>query len=152
MPRIVAEKNCHRFPCITPNKSADTSTDVANCGVCGMACGPGFVCEGSCKWTPKALGSRLVLWLDAAKAVTVVGNKVSAWGDLSGQGNNAGQGTQSFQPTLENNAFGSRPGVAFNPNDGDNQYLLIPDATSLQFGIGDFMLLAVASWGARGEG
>jgi hypothetical protein len=121
----------------------NTSTDPNHCGSCGNVCGPGFACQGTCVWTPKAL-SGLVLWLDAAQLVTVTSGRVSAWGDLSGQNNNAGQGVISSRPTVETNAFGSHPGIAFNPLNSDNQFLSIPDATSLQFGTGDFTLVVVA--------
>ena len=123
---------------------ANLNSDVNHCGDCGTACSAGFVCQGTCKWTPKALGSRLVLWLDAAVGVTTSAGKVTNWSDQSGMGNNAAQASSTNQPAVESNAFGSRPAVKFNPVDTDHQFLVIPDATSLQFGTGEFTVLVVA--------
>ena len=53
---------------------------------------------GSSGFTPAALGSRLVVWLDAARGVT--GSPVSSWADQSGTGNNAAQALAGSQPAL----------------------------------------------------
>lgn len=51
-------------------------------------------------WTPKDLGSALILWLDGKKtsSITVSGTAVSQWDDQSGNGNHGTQSTGSRQP------------------------------------------------------
>jgi hypothetical protein len=108
-------------------------------------------CDGKCEWTPADLGERLVVWLDAARSVTVAGGKVARWSDLSTWGNHAVQPLPAWRPAVVSDAFGSRPGIALNPNPGDHQFLVIPDAPSLHFGTDPFMLVVVAKT-ARGPG
>jgi hypothetical protein len=145
---------CNVTACNSPQADCDkvfsngcevnTATDVNHCGGCNMPCPSGFVCQGTCKWTPRALGGRLALWLDASLGVTLAGSKVSGWSDQSGQGNHAAQVTDARRPTVEPNAISGRPGIKFNPLDTDNQFLTVADASSLQFGTGEFTILIVA--------
>ena len=67
-------------------------------------------------FNPSSL-SWLELWLDANDASTITkdgSNKVSAWNDKSGNGNNAGQGTPAAQPTYDATGFITKPTVTFN--------------------------------------
>jgi type II secretory pathway pseudopilin PulG len=65
--------------------------------------------------------SNLLLWLDAGKGITKDGsNKVSAWADQSGQGNNVLQGTALNQPLWEDNLKNGLSGVTFDGNDALN--------------------------------
>lgn len=58
-----------------------------------------------------------VQWLDASRGITITGAGVSAWTDLSGQGNNATQGTDSKRPTVNASGLNGRPTIVFT---GDN--------------------------------
>jgi len=83
----------------------------------------------------------VVLWLDAEYGVTTNGNSITAWNDLSTQGNNAAAGTSA--PTLASASINSRPAAHFVT--GSKQYVTIADATSLQFA-GDFFIAVVAKF------
>jgi hypothetical protein len=73
--------------------------------------------------------SGLKLWLRADANVTQSGGILSGWGDLSGNGNNASQATTVNQPSVVTNAVGGQSVVRF---DGSNDFVAIPDATSLK--------------------
>lgn len=54
----------------------------------------------------------LQLWLDASQIVGLNdGDAVGTWNDLSGNGNDATQGTASKQPTFQTNEQNGKPGV-----------------------------------------
>jgi len=62
----------------------------------------------------------MVLWLDAGKGITEIGGLVSNWEDQSVNGNNAVQGTASFQPTHITDELNDKPIVRFT---GGEKYL-----------------------------
>jgi hypothetical protein len=89
----------------------------------------------------------LALWLDAAKGVTQSGGAVSAWADQTGHHNDAAQATAALQPTYSAAAVHGLPAVHFDnvasgASAGDE--VVIADATSLQWGTGDFYVAVVA--------
>ncbi len=85
----------------------------------------------------------LVLWLDATKSLTSTGSLVSKWPDQSGKGNHATQSSSGNQPTIVSSGIGGKRAVRF---DGSTSYLVIADASTLQFGTGDFYIGVVASY------
>lgn len=86
--------------------------------------------------------SGLVLWLDAAKGVTTSVSDITAWADQSSQSNGAVGGTST--PTLVSSSINSLPAAHFDA--GSAQFLSIADATSLQWGTGDFFIAVVAKF------
>ena len=86
--------------------------------------------------------SGLVLWLDAAQGVTTNGSAISAWADQSTQKNDATAGTAT--PTLVAASINGLPAAHFDANSA--QYVSVADATSLQFGTGDFYIAVVAKF------
>lgn len=86
--------------------------------------------------------SGLVLWLDAAKGVTTNGNDITAWSDQSTQGNDATGGTPTA--TLVSSSINSLPAAHFDAT--SLQFVSIADATSLQWGTGDFFVAIVAKF------
>jgi hypothetical protein len=86
--------------------------------------------------------SGLVLWLDAAKGVTTSGSSITSWTDRSGQSNNATGGTA--MPTLVSSSINSLPAAHFVAT--STQYVSVADATTLQFGTGDFYIAVVAKF------
>lgn len=72
-------------------------------GIQGAA--TGTVEQAGTLWTPADLASvTLNTWLDAQDAASITkdgSNKVSAWADKSGNGNNATQGTSALQPLYQ---------------------------------------------------
>jgi hypothetical protein len=86
--------------------------------------------------------SGLVLWLDAAKGVTTSAGSITAWADQSGQSNNAAAGTAT--PTLVSSSINSLPAAHFVAS--SSQYVYVADATSLQFGTGDFYIAVVSKF------
>jgi hypothetical protein len=52
-------------------------------------------------------------WLSAQQEITESGGKVSAWGDLSGNGNNATQNSASIQPSLITNDINGLNSLGF---------------------------------------
>lgn len=70
--------------------------------------------------------TNLKIWLDATAPETFSyssSNVISQWADKSGYGNNATQGTTSFQPTLVTNVINGLPAVRF---DGSDDFLRTP--------------------------
>jgi hypothetical protein len=93
-------------------------------------------------WSPSALGSALVVWLDANQGVTVQ-NGVTQWADQSGNGNDAQQPAQASRPSQD--FTNGHPVIRF---DGlSNQFMVIVDSNtpSLHWGTGDFTVMEVAS-------
>jgi len=69
----------------------------------------------------------LQLWLDANNSVTASGGNISAWGDISGQQNNATQSMSGDKPTLVSGAINGLPAVSFN---GSSQFLQLPGGST----------------------
>lgn len=87
----------------------------------------------------------LCLWLEASRGVTRFdGGVVAAWGDLSGNGNNATQSITYNRPTYTEQAIHRLPGIRFDKDATWGQFLSIADAPSLRWGTGDFTLAVVA--------
>lgn len=77
----------------------------------------------------KIFGSGLKLWLRSDLGVTLVGSKVSAWADQSGNANHATQGTDAKRPTYTTGSatFRGYPRIDF----GGAQMMTIPHHASL---------------------
>ena len=86
--------------------------------------------------------SGLVLWLDAAKGVTTNNSSITAWADQSSKANDASGATAA--PTLVSSSINSLPAAHFVAT--SSQQLTIADATSLQFGTGDFYIAVVSKF------
>jgi hypothetical protein len=82
------------------------------------------------------------LWLDAAKGVTTSGSSITAWTDQSSQGNSATGGTAT--PTLVSSSINSLPAAHFVSS--SQQYVSIADATSLEWGTGDYYIAIVTKF------
>ncbi len=67
------------------------------------------------------------LWLKSDNNVTLNSGNVSAWGDISGNSNNATQSTSSSQPTVKTNAINNLPSLVFN---GSSDYFTLPSGFS----------------------
>ncbi len=72
--------------------------------------------------------SGLKLWLRADAGVTSSGGLVSAWADQSGNGNDASQGTATYQPTVVSNSLNGLPVIHF---DGNYNMMVLPTSTDL---------------------
>ncbi len=118
---------------------ADVTTDVGSDAVSDASLDAAEAGDGG--WTVTAV-SGLVLWLDAAKGVTTSGSDITAWADQSGQGNNASAGTAT--PTLVSSSINSLPAAHFVSS--SQQYVSIADATSLQWGTGDYYIAIVSKF------
>ena len=88
----------------------------------------------------------LVLWLDAAKGVTIAGGLVTRWADQTTNQNHATQAIVLREPKLDPTAINNLPAVEFKSNVGTPQgnMLVLADSASLQWGTGDFLIAAVA--------
>lgn len=82
-----------------------------------------------------------LVWLDASVGVTIVGGKVSAWADQSGNGNSFSQATAGARPTLNATALNGNPGVVF---DGTIQQALSSAALGPDFPFSIFIVASVA--------
>lgn len=71
------------------------------------------------------------MWLRADREITLNETTVSAWGDLSGNSNNATQGTAASQPTFTASAIGGRPGVTF---DGTDDFMAADGVSTIATG------------------
>jgi hypothetical protein len=90
---------------------------------------------------PSDLGSRLVLWFDAARGVSAAdGARMDEWLDQSSAHNDALQSVVARQPIYTTSGVNDLPAVAF---DGETTFLEIPDDATLRFGTGPFALFAV---------
>ncbi|MEM8485677.1 MAG: T9SS type A sorting domain-containing protein [Bacteroidota bacterium] len=76
-----------------------------------------FFTFGTSTTGPGGVSTSLILWLDADTGVTESSNDVSSWADQSVNGNDATQGTTSFQPDYQSNALNYNPGIAFDGSD-----------------------------------
>jgi hypothetical protein len=96
--------------------------------------------------------SGLVLWLEASKGVTQTAGAVSGWADQTGNHNDASQSTATAQPTFQAAGIHGLPALHFDTdavgmgNTGTGDLLTIGDATSLQWGTGDFYVAVVADF------
>lgn len=85
---------------------------------------------------PAGVGNsdNVVLWLDASQLSLGNGDKVTSWSDLSSYSNDATQATVANQPiyVASDANFNSKPTVSFGRS--NSQYLIIPDASSLDGG------------------
>ena len=81
-----------------------------------------------------------VLWLKANAGTSFNGNDISAWSDQSGNSNNAAQGTAADQPLYVASAANGHSSIDY---DGTNHFMTVSDANSLDFGTGDFTIVAV---------
>ncbi len=94
-----------------------------------------IISSGICQTGPGGIGEKngqgtIILWLDAAEGVsTGAGNKVTAWGDLSGYNNHAAGNDANDQPTMLPGAINGLPAVKF---DGYNDRLKVSGHASLQ--------------------
>lgn len=72
------------------------------------------------------------LWLDANYHVTVASGAVSSWSDRSGNGNNATQTVAAQRPLLTGSVFNGYPGIQFDNDQTNYDFLRVPDHTSLE--------------------
>jgi hypothetical protein len=86
-------------------------------------------------YSPKIITDGLVLYLDAANTKSYLSGSTT-WSDLSRSGN---IGTLYNSPTFNSSNGGS---ITF---DGTNDFALIPDNASLNFGTGDFTIIVWVS-------
>jgi len=99
------------------------------------------VVDAPVSWSPGLLPG-LVLWLDAGKGIVPTdGSRVNLWRDQSPEQNHARQTTLAAMPILAASQIQGLPAVTF---DGMATVLSIADATSLEWGVGDYALFAVA--------
>jgi hypothetical protein len=119
--------------------STDASTDAADASDASVDA-PADVAQND-GGTIAAI-SGLVLWLNAGVGVTTNNGSITAWSDQSSQGNDAAGGTSTA--TLASSSINSLPAAHFVGS--NTQYLSIADATSLQFGTGDYYLAVVAKF------
>lgn len=61
--------------------------------------------------------SNIETWLDASTISGADNDPISSWTDISGNGNNATQGTGSFQPTLKTGVLNGLPVIRFDGTD-----------------------------------
>jgi len=68
--------------------------------------------------------SGCVLWLRSDTGLTMNGANVSAWADLSGNGNNASQGASTRQPAFNTRQINGQPSLFFDPStSGSEKYM-----------------------------
>lgn len=98
---------------------------------------------GTASSTPPLLGDNppvIVLLLDAARGITLLDGKVTAWTDQASNGNDATVDAPKHAPTLLTNAIHGLPAVHFE----GGSYMTIADSPTLRFGHGDFTVEVVA--------
>lgn len=118
---------------------ADTGSDSGNSAMDATTDGASF----SVKDLPG-----LVLWLDASQGITQSNNLVSVWADQSAAKNNASMSIQAFRPTWVPTAINGKSAIHFENADGgvSGTHLTIADASSLQWGTGDFYVSVVVRY------
>ena len=77
--------------------------------------------------------SSLKLWLRADSGVTTSGSNVTAWADLSGNSNNASQGTTADQPTFVSNSINGQPAIQFTDDILSGTDILVSDNAATGF-------------------
>lgn len=82
-----------------------------------------------------------LVWLDANIGVTIVGGKVSAWADQSGNGNSFSQAVAGSRPTFNAAGINGHPGVVF---DGTIKQALSSAALGPDFPFSIFAVTSVA--------
>ncbi len=102
-------------------------------------------------WSPAMLPG-LVVWLDDTKGVvqsTTVSGAVARWLDQSGTGNDATpvntQGAAGFNFTIDPAVVNGHDAIVC---PGNGTYLQISDGSTVEFGTGDFGIVAVAKFAA----
>jgi hypothetical protein len=94
-------------------------------------------------FTPSILPD-LKLWLAADRISGLVdGDPVTTWADLSGQGNNATQGTGAAKPTYKTNIVNGRPALLF---DGVDDFLDVPAPIEALLQTSTKSVFAVVKW------
>jgi hypothetical protein len=88
----------------------------------------------------------LALWLDGTTGITQNAMRVSGWADRSGNGNHTAQTSALMQPTYLAKGINGQPCIHFDGLAQEGQMLVAVDATTLQFGIGDFVVEVVARY------
>jgi hypothetical protein len=121
--------------CLLGGGSGTAGTGGSGGGGGGTGGGGG----GSSGFTPAAFGTRLVVWLDAARGVT--GSPVTRWADQSGAGNHAAQTVAGSQPALTAAGINGLPSLTFN---GQATFLRIADSATTRWGTGAFTVMVVA--------
>ncbi len=126
--------------------SSDVSSDAVTDAIAdASADGSSDAGAGDGGWTVTSI-SGLVLWLDANTGVTTSGSSITKWADQSGQANDAigdsDGGTPT--PTLVASSINSLPAAHFVATSA--QHLSIADATSLQWGTGDYFIAVVSKF------
>jgi hypothetical protein len=96
-------------------------------------------------WTPQAITAKLAFWFDPTSLVPLTG-QVPKWTDLSGNGNDATQTTQAWEPVYTASGIGGLPSATFA---GPIVFLSIADSAGVQWGTSDFALFAVARGNAN---
>ncbi len=81
----------------------------------------------------------LQVWLRSDVGVVTSGSNVSQWTDVSGNNNNATQGTSSYQPTVVANAVNELPALAMSAS----KYLVLPSGFSNLNSAGADMFIVV---------
>ena len=126
----------------------DAGTDAVDASVPDVALpdsGPGTDAapdaDAAVPFDPSQL-TGLVLWLDAAKVVKDGSGKLVVWPDSSDAGNN-GSSFDGGQPMIFPTGLNGLPVVKF---DGNVQSVGLADTASLQFGVGDYAIVAVAAY------
>ncbi len=123
--------------------AADQSNVTSDAGFDGAVTDGGLGADAAADagFTPATLGGKLVLWLEADPAKTLLdAGLVTTWTDQSGQSNHAQQGVPAHQPALTlDSGLSGKPALHF----GGAQTLIIQDSVSLQWGASDFAFYAV---------
>jgi hypothetical protein len=96
--------------------------------------------------------SERVLWLDAAKGISLDGqSRVTKWADQTAFANDAAQADPNYRPTVLASAINGLPAIHFVLGMTGRQ-LIIPDALSFRWGTGDFIVAMVARWDNNPDG
>jgi hypothetical protein len=88
----------------------------------------------------------IALWLDGTKGVTQMNGRISKWDDQSGNSNHAVQNVAGRQPATLAQGINNQPCVHFDNSQQIGQMMIVPDAATLQFGTGDYLVEVVARY------